>query len=386
MLFSLTSLYTVVVGFVIGFIFLPDFAKFFNVTLSQQTKAGAILRLLSNIRFKTIALLRFGKPLYTLEVSKIFVFPIKSCSYIQPNEWEIDEHGFKHDRQYMLAFWEPKKQIYEAYTLRNATRLSLVKIDYNLKENYFEFIYPVIDMEGKTVGEKSFRLPCNVTPEFIAQKRNDDSDHETNLWDVHFSSIDIGKALPDEFKISMQLNRPGSTLLYASKPKSVKTGHPSGILKSFRTTYFQDYYPMKFLADEDIDTLNSKIVSKGLDFKAKALHFRPNLVVKGLKLPYQSLDNWYRFRMETDTGYHYWNATEKCPRCSVPNMKLDEGVMDKKMAVSKTLSSYRKVDSGDKHLHFLGMYAINLDEGYTVKVGDKVTLLEEKVQPYVGPK
>jgi uncharacterized protein YcbX len=367
-----------------AFIFLRETAKLMGVSVAQDDIAGSVLRFLVNIRYKLIYILKFGNPLYSLEVSRIYVYPLKSCSYIEAAEWEIDEFGFKHDRQYMIGYWDEKNQMYEPYSLRNGPRMSLVKIKYNLEENWFEFVYPIMDKDGNISGHSSFRLPCEISREFIDENSRNNGVFKTNLWDVHFQTHDIGKALPEEFKRSMKLTRPGTTLLVTAKAKKVKAGHPENALKEYRSTNFQDYYPMKFLAEEDIDLLNSKIKENGYDTQVQPLNFRPNLVVKGLPANH-SIDDWYRFKIETkDFGSHDWNVAQKCPRCSIPNVKLDEGKLDTRLPVSKTLKSYRSIDAGATSNHFLGLYTIHHDHGYKIRVGDKVTLMEEKVQLYIG--
>lgn len=375
--------YTVLACMLVAFLSLPQTARLLKITAAQTDNAGYVFRFLLNVRYKIKAFFQFGKPLCSLKVDRIFVYPLKSCSYIEPDEWEIDEHGFKYDRQYMMAYWDGERKIYEPITLRNCPRMSLVKINYNLEENWFEFVYPIMDEEGNTSGHDSFRLPCEISEEFIEKNRIRSGEHETNLWDVHFQSFDIGKAVPDEFRLSMNMVRPGTTLLVSSKQKKVKGGHPARFLDSFRTSNFQDYYPMKFLAQEDIDLLNSKMKKQGHGRRVEALNFRPNMVVKGLQGD-RTLDDWYRFQIETDSGLHQWSVAQKCPRCSIPNVKLEEGAFDKTNAATKTLTSYRKIDAGEPNYHFLGQYCIHHDEGYKISVGDTVSLLEEKNILYMG--
>lgn len=360
-----------------AFVFLPDTGRILRVSVAQADRVGIIFRLLLNIRYKIIAILHRGKPQYSLDITKIYVYPFKSCSYIDATEWEVDEFGLKHDRQYMAAWWDEKHGIYQPYTLHHAPRFSLVKINYNLEENWFEFVYPILDAEGNNNGYKSFKLPCEITQQFVDDNVIRTGDHRTNMWTVHFDSYDVGRALPEEFKESMNLKRHGTTLLVTSKAKLVRTGHPSGSLSEMRATKFQDYYPLKFLAQEEIALLNEKMIERGFTRQVKPLQFRPNIAVHGLRSD-QSIDDWYQFRIES----HGWTVAQKCKRCIISNVKLDEGVFDKQRAAYSTLETYRKIDAGSKHGQFLGQYAIHHSDGYTIKVGDKMHLLQEKVQLY----
>jgi hypothetical protein len=261
--------------------------------------------------------------------------------------------------------------------------MSLVKIDYNLGENWFELACPTTDEAESSNGYNSFRLPCEISQTFIDDNLLEDEAFKTNLRDVHFQSYDIGKALPEEFKKALKLKRPGTTLLVTAALKKVKAGHPKDS-EGIPHNQFRDYCAMKFLAEEDIDLLNGETKKNGFDTKAQPVNFRHNLVVKGLS-PNQSIDVWYRFRIETKgSRSHDWTVAQKCARCSIPNVKLEDGKSDTGLPVSKTPKSYRRIDAGATSNHFLGQYTIHHDSGYKIRVGDKITLMEEKVQQYIG--
>lgn len=353
----------------LAFAFLPLVIKVFN--LQTTSPNDTILRNIINFRFYLIS--KVTRPSYAGKVKEIFVYPLKSVSYISPQTWEIDQHGLKHDRQYLLAFWEPKSKSYQAYTQRNAPRLSLVKINYDLEENYFEFSYPT-DESNSTY--KSFKLPCRVSKEFIDQNLLSDDELNTDLWGIKFNSINIGKALSKEFCEAMNMNREGTTLLYSPNGKFVKTAHPKD-LPQLRKVLFQDYYPIHILAQSLIDELNQRIKDQGNNEREVGpVQFRPNFVIEDNKI---DLDSWFKI---TING-HKWSVVQKTPRCSIGNVRLETGDFDKTNIVSKTLRQYRRIDPGDKNGTFLGNYAIHYDSGYTVSVGDEFWLKQEKINTYL---
>lgn len=361
-----------------SFVFLPQVSEAVGVTVGDPTGVGQVLRFLLNVRYKLIALAHFNKPQFTGRVDQIFVHPLKSGGYISVKEWPVDHQGFKYDRQFMAAYWDDKIKAFQAYTLRNAPRLALVKLTYLEDQHCFKFTYPILNSEEF----ESFTLPCEVSDEYIKTHSDGITESTTNLWGVQFESISIGKALPQSFRDSMNFNRPNTTLLYTPSGKRCLTGSPPE-LPQLRKTNFQDYYPLMIMSQDEIDEVNARMKAKGSNRHVTASNFRPNIVVKGLG---KSIDDMFKFRIRDPmtNSTHYWKTAQKCPRCSIPNVDMNTGTFDKTNTVSKTLGEYRKIDAGDTKAHFLGLYCVHIGEDYIVKVGDYLDVMEEKVIPYMG--
>ncbi|CCH43960.1 putative secreted protein [Wickerhamomyces ciferrii] len=346
-----------------AFIFLPQFLAL--LASPNQQIPQSIINLI-NLRLYLISFIQRRK--FTGKISKLYVYPIKSVSYISPSSWELDEFGFKHDRQYMLAFWDSTQALYQPYTQRNAPKLSLVEIDFNKEENWFKFTYP-------TDGGKltSFKLPMNITQDWIAQNSISDEHLKTDLWGVKFQSINIGKALPDDFKIAMGLNRPGTTLL-TSLSKKVISAHPQE-LKEQKSTLFHDYYPLHFLSQTLVDELNHRISEQGSTRQVEAKQFRPNIVITDQKI---DMDYWYDIKLNGKQIY----IVQKTPRCNIGNVILSAGQFDKTNIVTRSLRQYRRIDTGDINGSFLGNYGIHKEYGYSVKVGDEIWLGRQRISSY----
>jgi len=360
-----------------SFIFLPQTIKLFNLsTTTPNDPISKILRSLLNFRYYILSKYPFTlKPKFIGKIDQIYVYPLKSVGYIAPNEWEIDEHGLKHDRQYMLGYWDEKASCYQAYTMRNVPRLTLVKIDYNLDENWFEFKYPSV--AGLENEYKSFKLPCNITKKFLQENTVDEDQYKTDLWGIKFESINIGKALPSDFIKSMGLTRERTTLLLSAQGKFVKTAHPSE-LPQMRKVLFQDYYPIHLISKTTVDELNTRIKDANIiEREVTALQFRPNVVIGEGVL---DLDFWFKVTINN----HLWSVVQKTPRCSIGNVRLDKGDFDKTNIVSRTLRQYRRIDPGDKNGTFLGDYAIHHDSGYKIHIGDEFYLKQQKISTYLG--
>lgn len=198
--------------------------------------------------------------------------------------------------------------------------------------------------------------------------------YKVQLWGVSFEAFKMDFSS----KLLNRLNLPASTvLLYSKEGKFVKTNSP---IRKFRSTKFQDYFPLLLMTSEDLQDLNSRLKEKGHHVDSVDV-FRPNLLISNTKTPYDT-DNWYRFEILSENQSHYWLVTSKCPRCQMPNMNLKTGSLDPKATVTKTLASYRRCDPGNPYYSFLGIHAVQLDTDYTIRVGDRVRVLERRQNYY----
>lgn len=75
-------------------------------------------------------------------VVEIFIHPVKSLRGISVLEAELDEYGFKYDRQYMVAMPDTKKGGYKFVTQREQPRLVLVDTSLNPITGTLTLSYP----------------------------------------------------------------------------------------------------------------------------------------------------------------------------------------------------------------------------------------------------
>lgn len=351
-----------------SFIFLPRLLSQLQVDISKPSPQTTFLIALLNLRLRLLSYITPTQ--YAAKVTKLYVYPLKSTGYLEVESWEVGEYGMKYDREYMLAFWNEQLKQYDPITQRNAPRLSLVKIKANLKENWFEFAYPVAN------GVESFRLPCDVDEEWLQENQIED-DKKTRLWGVDFSSVNIGKALPESFKISMNIDKFNKcTLLYSPQGKKVRTYHPKGLTK-MRSTQFQDYYPFHVMPQQQVDELNSRLKGR----QVEPVQFRPNFVVDDIP-NHIDPEQWFKLTLKTKSGPQYFTTSSRTPRCSIPNVILEKGEFDKRNQVSSELRKYRAVDSGGPNLTFLGSCIIHHESGYIVSVGDEFWVSEKRINLY----
>ncbi|CDK29663.1 unnamed protein product [Kuraishia capsulata CBS 1993] len=331
-------------------------------------------------------------------ISKIMVYPIKSVGVgLETDEWEVDSHGLKFDREFMLSTWDDKKEAYIPVTQREYARLAAVRITFRKTsseseplDGVFSFVYPLKDddVSGEFQG-KSFELPAVVTEEYAVENSSSKGLHPVDLFGVPLTSYDITRALPEDF--NDQLGIPKETvLLYSSTGKLVKTGSPASRLmrdldSRFRKSLFHDYFPVLIFSEEDVKDLVIKAKEYNIDVQINFKSFRPNILLSGSKAPHDT-DNWHQFNIVSKINpreKHKWTVGSKCARCPMPNVDLTKAEMDKKYPITNTITKYRRIDPGHRFAVFFGIYGIQHDSGYTIRVGDSVEIVSRKYMPFV---
>ncbi|CDK27361.1 unnamed protein product [Kuraishia capsulata CBS 1993] len=368
-----------------------DEREFFT---NQNTKTIKLLRAIVNASYATKSYLyRTLNPEYHESqiptISKIIIYPIKSCGPgVQVKEWQVDEHGLKHDRQYALAQLNEEAGLYTIVSQKFvSTRLTLLKCAYFPEQNCFEYKYPL----KKENEMDSFRIPAEITEEFIAENINLSEPLQMSIWTNGIQCYDVSHCIPSKFFEEMDLPS-GTRLVLSLKGKEFKdTSPPKSTFyqdpstnhgKEYRRTHFQDYFPIHIVTEEDMSDLNFRIKKKGFNLNREIIDtaFRPNLLLSGTARPYD-VDTWNRFDIEdhTTSEKHSFTRNSKCMRCLIPDINPVTGVSDKEFPVSKTLMSYRRVDSGAAKLACFGNYCVQDVSNFQIHVGDRIHILSRKI-------
>ncbi|WP_413692004.1 YcbX family protein [Psychromonas sp. KJ10-2] len=127
---------------------------------------------------------------------------------------------------------------------------------------------------------------------------------------------------------------------------------------------FADGYPLLLINQNSIDELNTHLQNP-----VTALHFRPNLIMKGDQ-PFIE-DTWARIKI----GEVEFEVSKPCSRCNFTNVDPLTGVPDLEQPL-KTLSEYRFHQG---NIDF-GQNLIPLNEG-TIRSGDTIQVLETQTPP-----
>ncbi|KAG7699479.1 hypothetical protein KL951_001196 [Ogataea haglerorum] len=307
-------------------------------------------------------------------VKEIRVHPIKSFPGLKVQTWKVTEHGLECDRMYMLGRFDAVQQKWVMVSLRQHASLSRVEL--RLEDGHFVVGYGNRDY---------FSVPRSVSKDYLEKMAGNREPAE--LWNVDFEVVALEKldlrpflaavGLPEHYKL---LYAPFGKLVVTNSPQNLAAlpNYTPGSHEKYRVTKFQDYFPILLISDADIRDLNARLAKEhGPEVRTTPTNFRPNILIDGPEKPYDT-DDWYRF---TISG-RQWVVTSKCPRCSIPNIDFETGKQRAKQPVSRTLASFRRVDRGGPSLAFFGISAVQVEHGYSVSVGDRVRLLERRLNQY----
>jgi len=264
-----------------------------------------------------------------MEVSRLYVHPVKSLGGIRVQEYAIDRFGPHWDRRWLVV--DSQGQF---ITQRQQARMALVKSE--LTNGTVTLSAPGQASVQFSAADFSTGTPIRV------QVWRDQCDAVTgpghlDAWLQQFLGLDCRLAfMPDQSR-------------RAVNPDYAKAGETVG---------FADGFPLLLATEESLQDLNGRMsISIGME------RFRPNLVIKGATAFAE--DSWKRIRV----GDMEFNVAKPCSRCAIPT--IDPATAQKQPEVFKTLKSYRQRD-GDV---FFGQNLLPVGTG-TIRAGDPVTILE----------
>lgn len=264
-----------------------------------------------------------------MQVSQLFLHPLKSAAGLNVDSVEIEPRGPQHDRRWMLI--DDNARFVSGRELGALVKLSAQ-----------------VDSEGLQLRWQERAL--NVArPAQSAARVN------VELWK---DSIDAALAEDTtNATLSQWFQRP-LRLVYmddqASRPADPKYAEPN------QEVSFADGYPLLLISETAITELDAR-VGGGID----ARRFRPNIVVSGCSA--HAEDGWKRLRI----GAIEFANVKPCVRCVFTTVDADSGERDSRGEPLRSLKDYRR---GEKGITF-GVNLIARGTG-RIAVGDAVTVLE----------
>ena len=263
-------------------------------------------------------------------LTELYIYPIKSTKGVQLPQALVEEKGLKDDRRYMLVDLQG-----EFITGRTHPQLTQVNIEFSKKGLYVS-----------APNHPSFYVqPDN----FSAQTLN------VNIWSDSLQAQHCHAEYDQWF--SRFLDEP-CQLVYFSEA-SIRC------VKNKKTQVgFADGYPLLLINQASVDQLNTL-----LDKPVSALHFRPNLVIKG-DFPFIE-DTWARIKI----GEVEFDVSKPCSRCNFTNVDPKTGKADLEQPF-KTLAEFR-FNEGEVDF---GQNLIPLNEGI-IRSGDRIEILATQAAP-----
>lgn len=267
-------------------------------------------------------------------LTDLYIYPIKSTKGIQLQQTFVEEKGLKDDRRYMLVDANGK-----FITGRTHPQLTQITIEFSKKGLYVSAPdHPSFYIQSENFSDKM--LSVNVWSDTVqAQHCHIDYDQ----WFSRFLKQDCQLVYFSD----------SSTRCVKNKETQVS---------------FADGYPLLLINQASVDQLNTH-----LENPVTALHFRPNLIIKG-NTPFIE-DCWSRIKI----GEVEFEVSKPCSRCTFTNVDPKTGTADLEQPL-KTLAQFR-YHQGD--IDF-GQNLIPLNQGI-IRAGDTIQVLATQQPPSYTP-
>lgn len=237
-----------------------------------------------------------------IEITGLYIYPIKSTYRIALEETQVENLGFLHDRSFALLNTNNK-----IITARENPKLLHIQamIEDNrlvLSSDGIDSIELVLE-EYESTKEEATIFSDQVSATIIHEKIND--------WITEVIKEPAKLIFLDEDKLR------GMKAKY-----NAKEGDLIG---------FKDAGPIHIITEASVNALNAN-----LEQPVNIHHFRPNIVLKGTR-PYEE-DNWKRIKI----GDCEFQVAAKTGRCQFITINPETAVPNQKQEPLRTLARLRK--------------------------------------------
>ncbi len=264
-------------------------------------------------------------------ISRLFVYPIKSCAGVELRESLLTETGLEFDRAWMVVDEQG-----EFLSQRELPRMALIQP----KLKQFEMVLRAPGMLALHIALDTVEQACKVRV-WGDECAAFDMGHIAAQWFTDFLMQERPAGMPS---MKLRLVRFDPLHNRASSPKWTKG------LKAFNQ--FSDGYPLLILSEASIQELNLRLQAAG-NAEVCIERFRPNIVLSGLHA--HDEDRALELKLQTNEGVVVLKLVKPCPRCPIPD--IDPMTARSGTQVSTVLAGYRQDARVDGAITF-GMNAV----------------------------
>lgn len=281
-----------------------------------------------------------------LLISRLIVYPIKSCAGVDVQQAVLTETGLAFDRAWMVVDGQGN-----FLTQRDLPRMALIT--------------PKLGHE-----EMALRAPGMLTLQIALFRA--EQPVQVNIWGAAFKAFDMGPLAAQWFSDFLGV----TARLVRFDPEQTRASSMDWTDGVEALNQFSDGYPLLLLSEASLDGLNTKRKAAGLT-SADMLRFRPNIVIADapnqrpdLAMTAHDEDRLAQLMVLTAEGKVILKPVKPCPRCPIPNIDPISAEID--TTVGDMLQSYRQ----DARLGGAVSFGMNLIvlQGWeqTLKVGQPV--------------
>jgi len=274
-----------------------------------------------------------------INVSNLYIYPIKSTKGISLPNVNINELGLAFDRRFVIS-----DSAGQFITARTEPTLCLVTT--KLTEQGITLSapnMPTLSLKYKNFSKK-YKTVWVWSDEIAAQLCST----EANAW------------------FSDYLQRPCQLLYFGDASSRVRNANTD----NERKLAFADGYPLLLISQASLDDLNQRLLANKQKTVSMA-QFRPNIVVDNC-LPFAE-DGWQYIRI----GDIEFKVSKPCERCIFITVNPDDGIKDAQQQPLSTLKSYRQTSNGEV---LFGQNLIPLTSG-RIKKGDELIVSQSQQPP-----
>lgn len=269
-------------------------------------------------------------------VSRLRVYPIKSCRGYDLDVAALDPLGIIGDRRFQVV-----DETGKPFTQRSHP--TLARVDARLTEG-------TLAVSAAGIGEFAYDTADATGDDLI----------ETEVWSTTGLQASPTTTAADAF-FSTLLEAPARLVQVGTAFDRPVKNHPGSRVG------FADAYPLLVISEASLHDLNDRLRARGEEAIVME-RFRPNLVVRDCA-PFAE-DSWSRLQISTVT----FAAAGPCERCIMTT--LDPVTGDRLGSEPlRTLATYRRAADG-AGVNF-GQNLVNLSTHGTIRVGDTVELSDD---------
>lgn len=283
----------------------------------------------------------------TAHISRLFIYPVKSCAGIEVDEAVLTETGLALDRNWMVV------DVHGQFvTQREHPSLALVC-------PHIQTDKLLLQAPGMRDLQILFKAEGSVSTVKIWDDNalGKDAGDEASLWFTQFLSSATDTNCP-----AMHYR------LVRFDPQQLRVSNMQWTKGVQALNQFSDGFPLLLLSEASHAQLNERLQEAG-HASVSIERFRPNVVVSGLQAHDEDhLDVMY---VKAESKEVLLKPVKPCPRCPIPN--IDPLTAHINSYVGELLQSYRKDDRLGGAVTF-GMNVIVLrGSGVTLRVGQKLS-------------
>ena len=270
-------------------------------------------------------------------ISRLFVYPVKSCAGVEVTQALLTEAGLDLDRAWMVV-----DEKGDFVSQRELPRMALVRPQ--LK--HYEVILRAPGMLALHLDIEGVEAPVRV-----------------RVWDDEVGAFDMGDVAAQWFSDFL-----GKKLrLVRFDPEHRRLSDMTWTQGVESPNQFSDGFALLAVSEASLAELNRRLAGAG-HAAVGMERFRPNIVLAGLEAHDEDRLDVLRIAADDEVRLR---PVKPCPRCPIPN--IDPATAQSSPEVSDTLQAYRRNDIVGGAVTF-GMNLIVLGGAdQTLRVGQAVT-------------